>query len=151
MKEDGALVAIGASAVGAIQAAAREAVVIDEGASKLRAIGIDPGPIIERARRRALVSGEPLPTAVAREIRDAVRQKHGQVVNRVCPQCAEGFDLNGFVVPQTPKHDRCLGKVIDRDAPGGGWDCECECRKGLDPGEPNKPTVRQQLWTPPIP
>lgn len=50
------------------------------------------------------------------------------VPNRVCPNCAEGFSLNGVVVPVTPMHELCQGDVPDLDAPGGGWRCSCPCR-----------------------
>lgn len=58
--------------------------------------------------------------------------------NRVCPQCAEGFNLGGIILPTKANHDLCLGDVPDRDAPGGGWRCSCSCRRDIDPGVPSK-------------
>lgn len=59
--------------------------------------------------------------------------------NKVCPSCAEGFSLAGVLIPTTPNHDACMGTVPDLDAPGGGWDCQCECRR---------PQKRRTIWVP---
>lgn len=33
--------------------------------------------------------------------------------------------MGDLVLPAVPNHDLCLGTVLDRDAPGGGWTCDC--------------------------
>lgn len=91
--------------------------------AKLRSLGIDPAPVIHRARQRDRRSPLGYIGCLRLEYQAAT-----EGVNMVCPACAEGFDLNGVVVPQTPDHDRCMGTVSDKDAPGGGWTCTCPCR-----------------------